>query len=278
MRLDKILTSIPMVFLIYSTIVIVLSLCFPYLSSVVFPNTDAGLYNKQFWSNFLTNANSSIIDFFVIGAVIYAIQKRNDHKLILKNSHQELEDYASHSSIELNLKKMGIIRRLIESGERELSIKRLALGGIAIKDLTLMSSELIGLSFYESSLTNCTFSRCNIRSLNLEKVKAKKLTFTDCTINNLRFNYGKFTAITFENVDLTNSSLFNATIPSGMFKNCNFSGVNFEGANLRSANIKSSYNIDINSLCKAKCLDYIVAEDSIIAEIKNRRPDVKFSR
>lgn len=278
MRLKRFFTSMLGFFVSYSAIIIIVSMAFEYLSSTILPNTELGLYDKQFWSGLLINANSSIIDFFVIGIAIHYIQKKKSDQITLMDQYRELEDYASHSSIELNLKKMGIIRRLQNAGKKIINIKRLALEGISVAEIKIESSDLTGLSLYDSRLTNCTFSKCNLRSLNLEKVKAKNLNLTNCEANNLRFNHGKFTGLFCNEANLSNSSFLGATLKSGIFKSCDFSGVNFEGSDLRSANIKSSYNIDVLELCKAKCLDYIVAEDSIIIEIKSTRGDVKFSR
>lgn len=278
MRLKDFFSSILGLFILYSSIIIIVSMAFEYLSSTILPNTELGLYDKQFWSGLLINANSSIIDFFAIGIAIHYIQKKKSDKTALMDQYRELEDYASHSSTELNLKKMGIIRRLQYAGEKTINIKRLTLEGISIAEIEIESSDLTGLSLYESRLTNCTFSKCNLRSLNLEKVKAKNLNLASCKANNLRFNHGKFSGLYCNETDLSNSSLLGATLKSGIFKRCDFSGVKFEGSDLRSANIKSSYNIDIVELCKAKCLDYIVADDSIILGIKSARSDVKFSR
>lgn len=70
-----------LVFLIFSIVIITLSLSFNFLCKYIFPTSSAGIYNKDFWVNLLVNLNSSIIDFLFLGLVIlYLIKKIKEKK------------------------------------------------------------------------------------------------------------------------------------------------------------------------------------------------------
>lgn len=274
------------VFLLFSLTIITLSISFNYLSENILTKYKVGIYNKEFWINLLINLNSSIIDFLFLGlAILYFDKKREEENeaeksqknLELKEQslRRELEDYAEHSTLELDLKKAGIIHELCKINKNTINTKKIMMHGISLKNIDLINSDLSGLSLYQSKIENVTFEKCIIRSLNMMEVPSKMVKFTNCKIRNLKLTNGRFKAIHFEDCYLVNSRMNNADLSSSIFFNCDMQDVTFEKSNLRSANFLGCSNINIESLCKADCLDYIVAEEDVIARVRLLRPDAK---
>ena len=268
------------VFLIFSAVIITLSLSFNFLCNNVFPNSSMGIYDKNFWVNLLVNLNSSIIDFLFLGLVILYIDKKiqkekdnNNHQKMIQERieilRRDLKDYAEHSTIELDLRKAGIVRDLCKLNENKIDVRKIQIHEVALRDI-----DLIGLSLYRSKLEKLSFKKCTLRSLNLMEGNSKKLSFCDCTIRNMKLNNGSFKAIEFKNCSLVNSKMNNAELNSAIFINCDLQDVTFENSNLRSANFKGSINIDVEQLIKAACLDYIIADEDILSKVKVLRNDV----
>ncbi len=278
-----------LIFFVFSITIIAISLGFNFLSKHILAKSSLGIYNKDFWVNLLINLNSSIVDFLFLGLVVLYFDKKKEKKREedkLKELNQmkvialkrDLKDYAEHSTLELDLKKAGIIHELCNMNENTINTKKIRIHSVALKNIRLVGSDLSGLSLFQTKLENIIFNDCTIRSLNLMESSSKYVKFLDCTIRNLKLNNGKFKAICFERCGLINSRMNNADLSSAMFFDCDLQDVTFDKSNLRSANFLGSKNINIESLCRADCLDYIVAEDDVLAGIEKLRPEVKMKQ
>lgn len=275
-----------LVFLIFSIVIIALSLSFNFLSNYIFPNSSVGIYDKDFWVNVLINLNSSIIDFLFLGLVILYFDKKTQKEKEAKNSQQmiqdkidilrrDLKDYAEHSTIELDLRKAGIIRELNKLNEKMINIRKIKMHEVELREIELIDSDLSGLSLYKAKIEGLSFKNCTLRSLNLMEGSSKKLLFSECTIRNMKLSNGNFKAIKFENCSLVNSKMNNAVLSSAIFINCDLQDATFENSNLRSANFKGCKNINVELLVKAACLDYIIADEEILSKVKTLRNEVK---
>ncbi|MCY1685358.1 pentapeptide repeat-containing protein [Yersinia enterocolitica] len=266
------------VFVIYTLCIVSISIFFPELSKSFFPHTEIGIYNKSFWDALLINANASIIDFFVIGIIVVALNAYNGKRSTISELYRDLEDYAAHSSVDINLKKLGIIKRLNKANIYIVNVQRMSLDNkILIKKLTFQNSDLTGLNFTDSSLSETTFTDCNLRSLSLYSAKVKSVIFSNCKIKRMKLNNAKLLDVVFNDSDLNHSDFTNSELKSCMFKNCNMENINFSGANMRSANIRKCRNINIEELCKAANLNYLIADSDVIEKIKSIKPEVKFA-
>lgn len=278
-----------LVFIFFSIMTISLSLSFNYLSEPLPTGISAGIYDKSFWVNLLINLNSSIVDFFFLGLIILYFDKKNQKQVEDEKSQnfikekvgtlrRDLKDYAEHSTIELDLRKAGILRDLCALNEVGIHIRKIKIHGVDLKNIKLNDSDLSGLSLYQSKLENFEFKNCTLRSLNLMEGTSKKLKFSNCIIRNMKLTQGKFKAIEFENCSLINSRMNNADLSSAIFENCDLQDATFENSNLRSANFKGCKNIDPILLSKAACLDYIVIEGEILTKLKTLKDGMKIKR
>jgi len=270
------------ILLCFSLVTVLISGSFNFLSSHILSNVSWGIYDRSFWVNLLINVNSSIIDFFFLALLINHFEKKRANRKEEDSLMQELQDYAFHSTLELNLKKVGIIKKLCGMGANKLNVQRMRIHEVEIKDLIIMQSNLDGLSLYKCNLARISFENCDIRSLNLVEATAKHVVFKNCKIKNLKMSNGKFTSVKFTNCSLINARMNNADLNSAIFKNCDLQDATFENSFMRSTNLLDSQNIDISELCKAKNLDYMVADERILQgihrEISGTERKVKFKK
>lgn len=266
------------VFGFFSLFVILCSGFFNYLSEYIFPNSDWGIYDKSFWVNLLININSSIIDFLFLGLLILYFDRKKESEKEEKILRRDLSDYSFHDTLELNLKKAGILKALTEMKKFKVDVPRLRIHEIELSDIILNDSDMSGLSFYKTKLSNVKFTNCNLRSLNLMEATSKKLYFNDCKIRNLKLSNGVFKSVEFKSCYMGNAKMNNVDLSSAIFNGSDLDGASYDNSNFRSANFLNCKNIDVTKLCQAKCLDYIVAEENIIDEVKRIRPDTKMRR
>lgn len=269
-----------LVFSIYLTFTVICSINFPYLSSKIFPKTSLGIYNKEFWINLLINLNASLIDFAFFGIALFIFQRRNERTLLIQETKNSLSDISKFNDITLNLKKVGLIRRLNEQECYSINMHRLNISGngVEMRDIKLIDSDLSGLESEFIYINNVEFEGCNIRSSNFQNSKLRNLTMTDCTLKNINFSHSKLKGAIIKECRLIGAKFKGANLQSAVLSGSNLDGVNYEDANLNFANLKDATNIDVSELCKAATLNYVVLDAAIEQQVKALRGDVKFSR
>ncbi|HDL7773029.1 TPA: pentapeptide repeat-containing protein [Yersinia enterocolitica] len=286
------LRNIIVTFILYFIIVVLWSITFPWFSTWFFPKTEFGIYNKGFWNDLLVNLNASSFDFLVFGVILFFFEKRRERNGSNKDLLNNLIDISKYNSPEINLKKIGILRRLNEAGVYEIKIHRMNISGselnvtptfdkskvIEIRDITFKDSDLTGLVLKNIYLTKSNFINTALQAINLEGSKLRNVTFDDCIMKNAVFENTKFHGVTLSACNLSKANFRNGEFKNCMFKLSDMGGVVFDGANMNRANIRGVTNLNVDDLCKSENLDYIIADDDVISRVKTLRRDVKFSR
>lgn len=267
-------------FSIYLLIVFLLTAFFPWLSTNILPDTSAGIYNKQFWEGVLVNLNSSVVDFFVFGVILFYFHKKGESNSFITSMLNELSDIAKYDDIQLNLKKVGILKRLSSLDHDKYTLHRIAIGGdgVEIRDVKIRKSDFTALNAKKVYINTLSVIETSLRSSDFSDSKIRNAVFDSCNFRNTNFENTISAGNKFNNCDFKNANFKNSNFKSSIFVGSSFEGVKFEGCNLNRANFKNAINIDITELCKASDLNYIIAEQNIISQIKIMRPDVKFSK
>ena len=82
------------------------------ISNTVLPNTMLGLYNKDFWENFLVEMHGIVFELSIIGVLILWLDSKRSKSGEITRLREDLEDYSSLDFPEINVKKLGHIKRL----------------------------------------------------------------------------------------------------------------------------------------------------------------------
>lgn len=269
-----------LVFSIYLIFTVICSINFPWLSNKIFPKTSLGIYNKDFWINLLINLNASLIDFAFFGIALFIFQRRNERVLLIQETKNSLADISKFNDITLNLKKVGLMRRLNEQECYSITMHRLNISGngVEMRDIKLIDSDLPGMESEFIYINNVKFEGCNIRSSNFQNSKLRNLTMIDCTLKNVNFSHANLKGAILKECRLMGAKFKGANLQSAVLSGSNLDEVDFDGANLNFTNFKGAINIDVSELCKAATLNYIVLDAAIEQQVKALRGDVKFSR
>lgn len=253
---------------------------FPWLSNHILPNTSAGLYDKQFWEGILVNLNSSVVDFFVFGVILFYFHKKGEHKSHITLMLNDLIDIAKYDDIQLNLRKVGLLKRLSAVNHHKYTLHRMAIGGdgVEIREIDVRNSDFTALNAKSVYINKLTAVVSTLRSSDFSNATIKNAEFDRCNFRNTNFENTKSTGNSFKTCDFKNANFKNSNFQSCVFLGSNFEGASYEGCNLNRANFKNATNINVNELCKASNLNYIIAEDTIITQVKLMRSDVKFSK
>ncbi|WP_407439913.1 pentapeptide repeat-containing protein [Lelliottia sp.] len=245
-------------FTIYALIIIFWTAFFPQLSNLFFQDTDLGLYDKPFWKDFLVNANASIVDFLAITIVLYFLEASKNSKEKANELFDDLVNYSIHSSVEMNIRKIQIIRKLNEMNIFKIDIERINIDGLMIKNLTFKDSQISGLSLRNCNIENLNLINCTIQGMDITNAKIKKSTFEHCILKNLKAENANICGNSFRYSNLENAKFINANMKSVDLRNCDIKNADFSNASLRSVNLIESINLNKEVLKLANDTKYMV--------------------
>ena len=261
------------IFLIFSVIVVLLSFGWGYYNNNHYPYSSNSFYNFGFFQYLLINLNSSIVDFLVLGVIVIFFERRREHTSKQNALIDDLKDYASYSSDEINLKKAGLLKRLSQAEVRDLSIQRIIITNISIKEIKFSSGDISGSSFEKTKMRKVYLNNMMLKSVNFNGANLDGCHFKNCNMYNLKMKEAKASGIQLNDSSLVNAQFYNSELKGCDLRNCDLTNVNFEGANLNRANLLGAKNLNIDDLVKARSLNYISVDENILEEIKKRRPD-----
>jgi DNA-binding protein len=274
---NPVYTAIAVAVLIFIPIFLV-TFFWDFVSSNIFPNTKIGLYDRAFWENILVELHGMMIELVVVGVLVVWLDSRRKKNVEVTRLTEDLEDFAMLDSPEINIKKMGHLKRLNDIGVQELKVRNLVLNKIKIKDITLLKSNIIGLKVNEGTIYNTTFKEVSMRSSSFIKTIIKNTTFENCTLLNSKFTEGTCKGVSFKGSSVEYADFSDCNLQSAIFINSDVRGVKLQGANLKQCTFIGAKNIDINEIAKARCIDHISISDVFLDELKLLRPDMKYQR
>lgn len=253
--------------------VISLSFFWGYYNNKHYPYNSNSFYDFDFLKNLLINLNASIVDFLVLGVIIIFFERKIEHTRKQNSLIDDLKDYASYSSVEINLKKSGLLKRLNQSGVNILNIQRVIITSTSIKEIEFISGNISGSSFEKSKMRKVFLKNMTLKSVNFNDSNLDGCHFKSCNMYNVKMKDTSAIGIKLNESSLVNVQFNNSNLKSCDLRNCDLKNVNFENADLSRANIRGARNISIDALAKAKNLNYIIAEDDVLEEIKKKRPE-----
>lgn len=236
-------------------------------------------YGGSFLENFLVNANSSILDFLVLGVILYYLEHKKQHKEVIVDLTENLENLAKYGSVELNIMKLKILKQLNEKGVANVKVQRIELNGLAaIKNLHFVDADLNSINMSESYIKKCTFERCNLNAMNINKSRLREVTFKNCNLKNIKANCVDFQNVSFEECNFDGGFFMKGKMRSSLLRGCNFKNVTYTDADMRSVNLRGGKNIDIEKIIHAGSLDYLICDKAIEDELKRTGLKIKFSK
>jgi uncharacterized protein YjbI with pentapeptide repeats len=248
------------------------------VSASVLPNTMLGLYNKDFWENFLVEMHGIVFELSIIGVLILWIDSKRSKSGDITRLREDLDDYSTLDFPEINVKKLGHIKRLNEHGVKDIDVQNLVLNGLKVKGINVEGTRLIGLKIVAGSIVGSTFKSMKMRSSDFQESTIKSTTFESCELLKSKFIKSSCKGVDFSNSSLERADFTNANLQSSVFNGSDVRETKFEGANLKHASFHNSKHLTSEILIKAKNLDYVKVSDKIMSELIAMRPDIKYQR
>ena len=248
------------------------------VSSNIFPNTKIGLYDKEFWENFLVEMHGMVLELALVGILIVWLDRKRDERNLIKQHREELIDYADLEFPEANLKKISCLKRLNAANIYDIKVQNLVLGGMRLNGLKFKNTNLIGFKAPDSTLKNCTFHKIQMRSSNFSSADLRSSSFTETNIYKSVFVNSNCKGVTFENSLLERSDFTGANLQSAILKNADLREVKFHEAVLDRCTFIGAKNLEVESLAEAKSLNYIAIEDDKLQALKQLRSDMKYQK
>lgn len=245
------------IILIMSVITILITGNWDIVSNLVFPNTTWGLYNRDFFENFLVEVHGGILDLIIIGIIIYCLDKRKnvrELKIKAKEKMKSLQFYIGDDSSYLSY---NALRNLLSFGDNKVDIPEVNLSKLKIDKLDLINSNLIAVDFSESTLSNTIIKESNLQACKFIDTKFNKVVLVNVDLQRSKFINSKLNGMDFSKTKIMGVDFRNSDLKSANFKGVDCSKVNFKGANLRSANFMNATNISIDQIKEAKDYSYI---------------------
>lgn len=248
------------------------------VSSTVLPNTILGLYNKDFWENFLVEMHGIVFELAIIGVLILWLDSKRSKLGEITRLREDLEDYSTLDFPEINVKKLGHIKRLNEHNIKNIDVQNLVLNGLKVKGIIAEDSRLIGLTIIAGSIIGSNFKSMKMRSSNFQKSTIKSTNFESCDLLKGKFNESICKGVDFTNSSLERAEFTNSDLQSSIFNGCDVREAKFDRANLKHASFHNAIHLTPELLLRAKSLDYVKVSDEIMAELIAKRPDMKYQK
>lgn len=248
------------------------------VSSTVLPNTILGLYRKDFWENFLVEMHGIVFELSIIGVLILWLDSKRSKLGEITRLREDLEDYSALDFPEINVKKLGHIKRLNEHNIKNIDVQNLVLNGLKVKGIIVEGSRLVGLKIVKGTIVGSNFKSMKMRSSNFQKSTIKSTMFESCDLLKSKFNESTCKGVDFTNSSLERAEFTNSDLQSSIFNGCDVREAKFDEANLKHASFHNAMHLTSDLLMRAKNLDYVKVSDEIMAELIDQRPDMKYQK
>jgi len=248
------------------------------VSNTVLPNTMLGLYNRDFWENFLVEMHGIVFELSIIGVLILWLDSKRSKLGEITRLREDLNDYSTLDFPEINVKKLGHIKRLNEHNIKNIDVQNLILNKLKVKGIIAEGAKLIGLKIVAGSIVSSNFKSMKMRSSNFQESTIKNTTFESCDLLKSKFNESICKGVDFSNSSLERADFTASDLQSSIFNGCDVREAKFDGANLKHVSFHNAKHLTSELLLKAKNLDYVKVSDEIMAKLIVQRPDMKYQK
>ncbi|HHG3359485.1 hypothetical protein BBM65_01520 [Vibrio parahaemolyticus] len=245
------------IFLILVVVIVPITAFWGTVSSTIFPNTIIGLYNKDFWENFLVEAHGAIFDLAVVGIALLWFEERRKKKDKIGELTTNLDDLKHYYGEDASYRTFGQMKRLMALNVTKFEIPEAKLSNLTIQGLNFKSCNFHAVNFTKSRLENTTIENSQLDASIFVDSTFKHMTLTDVSLRRAKFAHAKLKGVDLRNSVVTGADFRNADLSSANFSGVDCKGVNFKGANLRSANFKGARNLTKDMLLEAENVKFV---------------------
>jgi len=179
------------------------------------------------WSDFVTELNGVMFDILIFGVLIVWLNKRSEESRIIRNYHEQLEDFRFWKGEEGVNRKVGLFKRFLAAGQSIPSLHRMELEGAYLKDFELSGTTLRHANLATAFLLDANLSDADLEFANIEKAYLQGANLTGAC---LRQSYAGH--VDFRSTNLNRVDAVCANFEGCIFWNASLVKADLEGANL----------------------------------------------
>lgn len=174
------------------------------------------------WDGVLVELTGFLFDIVVFGLIItvydYHKNRRKDldkikeqRDKIIREYYEQLEDYKEWGDKEGIYRKVGIIRRLINIGNKPYSLREINLNKAKLGGYDLSNMDFYMANFQEAHLINTKFINAELEYADFSKAKLFSTDFSNANLKYSTLNASYFSDSNFENADIQFAGLIKAS-------------------------------------------------------------------
>jgi BTB/POZ domain-containing protein KCTD9 len=192
----------------------------------------------EFWKNLRAGLHNTLFDLFLIGVLIFWLNRRGEKRLEIQRYQEQLDVWRNVGSPAAIRNNLISIRRLNECGVYDINLKECVLDGIDLTGLNLSHSNLSEAQCFET-----IFKKTNLSNAILDKANLRKAVFSEANLKGAKL----------QGADLEYADLGRADLSGADFSGAVTSNVTWNNA-IYDDHTKFSSNPDKSLMKRAKVL------------------------
>ncbi len=247
---------------------------------VVYLNHRYDMFNAANIPNIIAEVNGLFFDFLLFGIILRIYEVNKDKKEKIEDFFDELEDYKYWEGEESTYRRIGIIKRLLRSGVKNIDLTDHAFKQGKFVDIDLDALVFDTTTFYEcgfhggdvsDEISICKFNKCIISNVKFNGATVRHTDFDRCKLTNMQFLDTNFSASDFIKCKLRNC-VFKDCDMDASFRNCTVYGeaVSFAGCSFRNADLDGMVFPFLHRDSLVKKFHHWIGEERTVTEILER--------
>ena len=250
-----------------TTILILVTGNWEWVSSQMFPDTTWGLYSKSFFENVLVEAHGTVLDLVVVGSLLFYFDQRRSRQNERKRLEETLSDLQTYQAPDASYRVLGTIRRLISLGIRSLHLSEMQLNNLRVADIMLTRSNCHAIVFNDSLLVNIRLEHCACDAAIFAGAKLEHVEFSHCSFKRAKFHGTRLDGVDFRTCEIQGADFTNASLRSANFRGVDCRGLKLQNADMRSANFIDAKNLDPSAFSSARIIKHLKTNDPAILDL-----------
>jgi BTB/POZ domain-containing protein KCTD9 len=188
--------------------------------------------------NVVAEAHGTVFDLFVIGFLLFWLNRLADRRLRNNRYREEIEDFLGWKSMEATHRIVGNIRRLNRNGMHErLRLTEAFLQEANLAGAWLQEADLWGAHLARANLRDARLARANLAGANLEGADVEGADLAGADLRGANLVEADLERSTLVGADLRAAVLRQADLQYANLQQAQLERADLTGANLRSANL-----------------------------------------
>ena len=250
-------------FLAFLVVVVLLTGFWETVSTTILPNTGWGLYSREFFSNLLASLHGNLVDFLLIGIILYWFERRHSaqqdasakemqREIAIERNTEALEDVAQYKGQDASFRTFAIVKRLIRLRGFPIACANATLSNLNIRGISLKGAKLHGVNFSNSRIQDVDLESAVLDAADFSGAILTNVKLKGASIRRAKFVGARANGMDFRGALLAYADFRETDLRSAIFAGVDCNGVNLDGADLTQANFMAATNLSEDAIKRIK--------------------------